>query len=316
MNPGANYLKKCSFCKRSNPAIAKFCGGCGRSTRFSVIESVSRLHNASTASAAGATAKCTASRRPIFKSLRQFVAKRRKLAATFLVALLIGLSGALYVTRPTEKPFDTVAWSDFRAFLSRKFEIPHYELDTIYQQVLAATPDESSGIHQEEIFKFESFFRESFNQPDLNLFPNPFFESAVKRSPVVETSSVQGFADIPSVHPVYAAIKPLLELGLKCSDSNNRIKPYEKMTWEDWQRITTDLMAILSLDRDFITRLTSGHSGAMSNIDLRNFLEHLRERLFIKSTAPLIYSREQFFPSRLESLAALANVIKELNEAK
>lgn len=86
------------------------------------------------------------------------------------------------------------------------------------------------------------------------------------------------------------------------------------MTWSEWQKLATDLFARLSLETCLIERLCSGRTGDMSNQDIRNFLEHLRERLMIKSTSSLIYAREKSFTSRLEALGALAAMVKELNE--
>lgn len=291
-NSGAKSAIKCSFCKRSNPVVAKFCGGCGKSTTQLKVKKQG------------------------LSSLRKFLVKKRKLAVIFLFLILFSLTGALFIGEPDAKQVDTVQWSDFRAFLARRFEVPHYELDSIYAQIFADSPVETSQIGLEQIISLENFFKESFKQPDLTVFPNPFFENANTPASANETPESRIFADVPDTHPVYAAIRSLIDMGLNCSDTNNHIRPYDKMTWLEWKKITANLMKILSLDKEFIEKLTAGQNGTMSNIDLRNFLEHLRERLFIKNTSPLIYSREKFYPSRLEILAALANVVNELNETR
>lgn len=298
-------VKKCSFCKRSNPVVAKFCGGCGRSTRFSHLET-------ETSAATGVSATSHQPVRPARQNkttMRKFLCTYRKLTMLFLLTLLVGLSGALYISNPLPPDENTARWSDFRAFLARKLEIPHYELDNVFFQLFAQTSDDKATITSGQAARLESFFQESFSQPGLTIFPNPFFEKHLPGS--LNATSSEFFADVPTNHPVYTAIAPLKSLGLRCADTSNKIRPGEKMTWSDWKRITSDLMQTLSLETSYIERLCAGRSGAMTNLDIRNFAEHMREKLFIKNTKPLIYSRETFFPSRLEAFGVLSSLIKE-----
>lgn len=304
-------VKKCSFCKRSNPVVAKFCGGCGRSTRFSHLETETVVASDSSASDYQ-TSRPVA--RPRKTTLRKFLCIYRKLTVFFLLVLLFGLSGALYISNPLPADESSARWSDFRAFLARKLEIPHYELDNVFFQLFAQTSDDKATITCEQAARLETFFQESFSQPGLTIFPNPFFEKPLSRA--LNAPASEFFADVPLNHPVYAAISSLKSMGLRCADSGNRIKPEEKMTWDDWKRITSDLMQTLSLETSYIERLCAGRNGAMTNLDIRNFTEHMREKLFIKNTEPLIYARETFFPSRLEAFGVLSSLIKELQAGK
>jgi hypothetical protein len=301
-------VKKCSFCKRSNPVVAKFCGGCGRSTRFSHLESET-VDAADSSDTSHQAARPTVTRHKKL-TLRKFLCAYRKLTIFLLFVLLFGLSGALYISNPLPADENTARWSDFRAFLARKLEVPHYELDNVFFQLFAQTSDEKASIIWGLATSLEAFFQESFSQPGLTIFPNPFFEKPVSGNLTVPASDF--FTDVPLNHPVYAATSPLKSLGVRCADSGNRIRPEEKMTWEAWKQITGDIMRTLSLETSYIERLCAGRKGAMTNLDIRNFAEHMREKLFIKNTAPLIYARETFFPSRIEAFGVLSSLIKEL----
>ncbi len=300
-------VKKCSFCKRSNPVVAKFCGGCGRSTRFSHLETEA-VAAEDFSNTDHRSVKPSVSRKKI--TLRKFLCAYRKLTVFFLLVLLLGLSGALYISNPLPADENTARWSDFRAFLARKLEVPHYELDSVFFQLFAQTSDDKAIITCGQATRLETFFQESFSQPGLSIFPNPFFEKPL--SGTLNTPASEFFSDVPTSHPVYTAIAPLKSLGVRCADTSNKIRPEEKITWNEWKRITSDLMQTLSLETSYIERLCAGRSGAMTNLDIRNFAEHMREKMFIKNTEPLIYARETFFPSRLEAFGVLSSLLKEL----
>lgn len=247
-------------------------------------------------------------------SFRRFLVQNRAVAAIILLFTLFSLSGFLYLNQPVQIDDDAADWVDFRAFLARKFEMPHTELDSIFFQLFSENPDEKSKVNLDRAARIEFFLRQSFGQPQLSLFPNPFFEAP--GGPGKTSSGDNGlYRDVSPTSPVYKAIEPLNSLGIRCGDQNNCIRPWEKMTWSEWQKTVSDLFKTLTLDPVFIVELCSGRAGVMTNQDIRNFLEHLREKLLIKSTVPLIYGREKFFPSRIEALGALGGVIKELNSA-
>ena len=309
--PNARQVKRCGFCKHNNPVAARFCGGCGRSTRFSRVETIHLPDSHS----AGKATKSSAQRSWLgLTSLRKFCCRNRNIATFALFILLIVLTGALYISEPPARPGETAKWRDFRAFLARKLEIPHYELDTIFFQLFSLSADEKAAISKEQAILLESYFKDSFNQKSLSIFTNPFFDKPLSlENPRNMVNAV--FSDVSSVHPIYEVVRPLAELGIKCTDSENRIRPDEKITWSDWHNVTTAFFRSLGLETSFIDRLCYNRTGPMSNIDLRNCGEHLRERLYIKSTSPLIYAREQFYPSRLEAFGILNAIIKEMNES-
>ena len=300
-------VKKCSFCKRSNPVVAKFCGGCGRSTRFSHLETETVTTADFSNTGHQSTRPATGRKKT---TLRKFLCAYRKLTVVLLLVLLFGLSGALYIANPLPADGNTARWCDFRAFLARKLEIPHYELDTVFFQLFMQTADEKATISCGQAAGLEKFFKESFSQPGLSIFPNPFFEKPPATASTVSASEF--FSDVPTNHPVYTAIAPLKALGVRCADAGNNIRPEEKITWNDWKNVTSDLMRTLSLETSYIERLCAGRSGAMTNLDIRNFVEHMREKMFIKNTGPLIYARETFFPSRQEAFGVLSSLLKEL----
>ncbi|NCB38337.1 MAG: hypothetical protein EOM80_06150 [Erysipelotrichia bacterium] len=303
----------CSFCNKGNPVIAKFCGGCGRSTRFSPIEG--RRKSSTGTKATIKKPSCT-NKPGAISLLRRLSLKERKFIAGALLILLITLSGAIFVKHPEQIPEEQARWNDFRAFLARRFEMPHYELDSFYTQTTKMPVDAYTSITLKQALALEKCFKETFRQQNLTIFPNPFFDDAQAGQLPLKKDSDRKFVDVPETHPVYMAIQPLLDLGIKCSDEENKIRPYDKITWSEWEKITSDMMTLLSVEKDLIKRLSAQQTGNMSNIDLRNFLEHLRERLYIKNASPLIYARETFFPSRLEALAALANLIKEMSASR
>lgn len=308
--PNGKQVKKCGFCKHNNPVAARFCGGCGRSTRFSRVEIISPPVQPSSDESSE-----TSARRPWSRllSLRKFCCRNRTLATVLLLVLLIALTGALYISEPPGKPGETAKWRDFRAFLARKLEIPHYELDTIFFELFSLSTDEKALISKDQAILLESYFKDSFNQKSLSIFPNPFFEKPLSPENIRNLANAV-FADVSPVHPIYEVTAPLARLGVKCADSENKIHPDDKMSWSDWHNITSDLFRSLGLETSFIDRLCYNKSGPMSNIDLRNFSEHLREKLYIKNTEPLIYAREQFYPSRLEAFGILNAIIREMNE--
>ena len=197
-------VKKCSFCKRSNPVVAKFCGGCGRSTRFSHLESET-VDAADSSDTSHQAARPTVTRHKKL-TLRKFLCAYRKLTIFLLFVLLFGLSGALYISNPLPADENTARWSDFRAFLARKLEVPHYELDNVFFQLFAQTSDDKATINCGQATRLEAFFQESFSQPGLTIFPNPFFEKPVSGNLTVPASDF--FTDVPLNHPVYAATSP------------------------------------------------------------------------------------------------------------
>ncbi|PKL41876.1 MAG: hypothetical protein CVV41_17060 [Candidatus Riflebacteria bacterium HGW-Riflebacteria-1] len=326
----------CAKCGRSNPAAAKFCGGCGTLTEevARAENSIKNLHleikakrvsktsqtesepaviqkSAQPEEISPAPAKSAASRRVNNLFRRLPVYWRRKLAiglsASLSVLIVIFLSGLMPENRMADP-----RWLDFRVFLSRSFELSHAELDQIFSETFSALPDPAQVVNQQQAARIEQTLKTLFQQPDLSIFPNPFFDSNTARVPKTALDA-GGFSDIPSAHPVYNALQPLLELRISLADKKNRIRPYEPMSWADWQNAVDQLFKLLAIDPDMSKSLAVQRHGYMSNIDLRNYIEHLREKLFIKSRKPLVWSQETAYPGRLEAFAALAAVITELN---
>ncbi|MBU1109501.1 MAG: S-layer homology domain-containing protein [Candidatus Riflebacteria bacterium] len=204
-------------------------------------------------------------------------------------------------------------WLDFRAFLSRSFELSHSELDDIFNEALKMPADPKQIITPQHADQIETTLKSIFQKPDLSIFPNPFFETPVRGTYVAGHPVNLRFADIPPSHPFYTALEPLLELGINFADKQNRVRPYEPITWKDWQNSVDDLFKLLMIDPDLSAEVATQRQGYMNNIDVRNCIEHLREKLFIKSNKQLVWSQEVFYPGRLEAFAVLSSVVKELN---
>lgn len=329
----------CPKCGRNNPAAAKFCGGCGtpaavqtfaensiKSLRTEIISkrnskntpdetaSVISHENAETCASEISTAQATrGTSNRLCKLLRKLpIYWRKKLAiglfTSLSVLIVIFLSGLM----PDNRLADA-RWLDFRAFLARSFELSHSELDQIFRETFGQLPDPAQMIKQQQAVQLEQTLKTLFQQPHLSIFPNPFFETGSVPLPVLPSSN-NGYSDIPSSHPVYTALQPLLELGIVLADKQNRFRPYEPMSWNDWQNTVEQLFKLLAIEPDLSQSVASQRHGYMSNIDLRNYIEHLREKLFIKSRKPLLWIQETSYPGRLESFAALSAVIRELNK--
>ncbi|EKD83140.1 MAG: hypothetical protein ACD_39C00864G0004 [uncultured bacterium] len=236
---------------------------------------------------------------------------RKKLAiglfASLSILVVIFLSGLV-----PENRMEDARWLDFRAFLARSFELSHAELDQVYSESFGKLPDPGQKINQQQAAQIEQTLQKLFQQPGLRIFPNPFF-SASNGQETDSNLSTCRFSDVPAGHPVYFVLQPLLELNLNLADKQNHIRPYEPMSWNDWQNTVDQLFQLLAIEPDLSRDIASQRHGYMSNIDIRNCIEHLREKLYIKSQKPLIWSQETIYPSRLEGFATLAAVMKELN---
>ena len=342
-NMSENGIKaSCLKCGKGNPVTARFCGGCGSLVKADqpsqpakiAVEKIkkeifarknpgqttenNKSHQvqlpAEFNEAIATNNSVTRTPEKTVKILYKLSLKWRKRLAMALFSVLtclviIFLSGLM----PAYKPFGA-RWLDFRAFLSRSFELTHSELDDIFSEALKIPADSKQFITPQQANQIEATLKTVFQKPDLSIFPNPFFEApAVTTNGSMNAATSQKFADIPLSHPFYKALEPLLELGINFADKQNRVRPYEPITWNDWQNSVDSLFKLLMVEPDLSAEIATQRQGYMSNIDVRNYIEHLREKLFIKSNKLLVWSQEIIYPGRLEAFSVLASVIRELN---
>lgn len=330
----------CPNCGKSNSATARFCGGCGATTSANrsfaktrtTVENIKAevlarqspdlpvtTNKGTTVNAAAKFNENTTidsvdrPQKRTLKILHGLPRNSRKKLAIGLFACLTCL--VVFFLNGLTSAYQPIGarWLDFRAFLSRSFELSHAELDNVFSKALKTPAYPQQIINSQQADQIETTLKSILQKPDLSIFPNPFFETPVKTTNATGHPLNLSFADIPSSHPFYMALDPLLELGLSFADQQNRVRPYELITWKDWQNAVEELFKLLMIKPDLSARIVAPNQVYMSNIDVRNYIEHLREKLYIKSNKPLVWSQEVFYPGRLEAFAVLASVVKELN---
>ncbi|PKL48303.1 MAG: hypothetical protein CVV42_10020 [Candidatus Riflebacteria bacterium HGW-Riflebacteria-2] len=325
----------CAKCGRHNPPTARFCGGCGSlqelqlsaealvkdlkknvqeirgSRNLNSMLAPCNADNSSTNSSSLETDSLSA-KKFRFRFLKCFpLAWRKRLAMslficlTFLVVtLLTGLTQQNQVKDPN--------WVDFRVFLSRSFELTNQELDQIYRETFGEMPDAAATINSRQAGRIERTLQNIFQQPQFTIFPNPFFKG-VSEEFNTNLETISTFTDISSSHPAHTALKALLDLKIDLADKDGCFNPYEPISWKDWQQTVDQLFKLLGIESEASDNAASSRVGLMTNIDLRNAIEHLRARLYIRNSKPLLWTDETFYPGRLEAFSTLAAVIKELD---
>lgn len=325
----------CPKCGKMNPATAKFCGGCGTLSSTSIssasivkslkedllqIKIARQADNSSEDSSSNEiqtntedniNIKSDKRKSEVFSFVYCLPLPWRKKLAVALFTCLTSLVAVLLNGMMHENKIANARWVDFRSFLARSLELSHSELDQIYNETFGDMPDPTETISCEQATDIERNLQKLFQQPALSLFPNPFFSGSANVV-VDDRASGQRFSDIPTSHPLYSALQHLLELNINLADKKNRIRPYEPISWNDWQEAVDQIFRLLAIESRLPEYLSSQRHGFMNNIDLRNYIEHLREKLFIKNSKPLVWAGETAYPGRLEAFAALSSVIREL----
>lgn len=331
----------CPKCGKKNPATARFCGRCGAisstATLSAVVikslkeeflqikiarhaEEVKHVEEARDVADKGIKINTERignisfgkRRNRVFSFVYCLPLPWRKKMAMALFVCLTGLVAILLNGMMLGNKHANVRWIDFRTFLARSFELTHSELDQIYNETFGGMPDSTVTISCDQATRIEHNLQKLFQKPDFSIFPNPFFsEQTVAVADY--RSSGQRFSDIPISHPLYSSMQHLLELNISLADKKNRIRPYEPIAWSEWQEVVDQIFKLLGIDPPLPDSLSSQRHGSMSNIDLRNYIEHLREKLFIKSSKTLIWAGETIYPSRFETFAALSNMLREIN---
>lgn len=288
----------CVFCGRQNPEKARFCGACGCS-KAGLKSAIETKFSGNTPIETNAAIEKEA-----IRSLKDKVLIGSLATFIFLSFLLFSVFANKYFESRNTK--NTVTWKEFRAFLSHRFMLTNNELDSIIMPKCNINNTESS-IEYYNVGQIEAALNEKFHRSDVNLFPNPYFKSTLA------SEQKAGFVDVPLDHPVYTALKTMLELGIKPQDSYNRILPYEKISWTSWKNVSLQVMKILSLNDSFVYEFTRNKTGNMTNYDVNNFIRMIRKKAGLNINEGLLWSDKKFYPSRLEAYSVLSQVLSELS---
>lgn len=226
----------------------------------------------------------------------------------FLAAVLsTGIAVGVWVSRsPGNQAGGFVKWSSFRSYISQQLIISPNELDEVFKSISSAIT-ENSQISPAQVVQLESALRSKFADNEIKLFPNPFYGSIGARPGEIV------FTDVALDHPVYSALKPLLELGVPVADSSFKIRPYEKIRWTEWYQTVGMLAELLGIAKDSIS---VNAAEFMTNQDLRFALANLRRRFFLGGVDKLSSYSPESFASRFEAFSALASVVEELKSSR
>lgn len=325
----------CAACGKANVKSARFCGSCGRSPLQAVQEAAAvenspsdmGFPNSESPVFAPESSEVQSSGLVMIKNKivalsesfasfvdeqlqkrlhKKFNKKRAKKLAIVIVASSCLFSAIWYQTSGS-RDTGSVRWGDLRSFVSQRLVIAPVELDDIFKTISLSEADAKTTVNVSQVVMLESALRQKLGDRELRLFPNPFFGNA---------SAFLGevvFTDVALDHPVYMALQPLIELGIKVCDENMHIRPYERISWSDWQQVVGDLVSLLGIEK---AELPGGSHGVLDNNDLKFYLAHLRRKLFMGGIDKLSDSSAVGFPSRLEALSSLSAIVAELNSAR
>ncbi len=119
------------------------------------------------------------------------------------------------------------------------------------------------------------------------------------------------FQDVPLDHPLYRAWKTLLKTGAPLSDRNESSRPYDPLTWEDWNRVVGHAFQQLVPELEVQQLLAFHRSGPMHPQDLRSELMELGRLLEVGKADAYLPAGSVEIPSRLEAFAALSRLLSE-----
>lgn len=325
----------CAACGKANVKSARFCGSCGRSP-LQAVQEVAAVENSLSGFAcpnpepvrnlpespeALSPGLLGTKNKPVtlFETIASFFDeqlqkrfhkkfnKKRAKKAAMVIAAASCIISAIWFQTSVSPDSGSVRWGDFRTFISQQLVIAPVELDEIFKTISLKEIDSRAPVSVSQVVMLEGALRQKLGDKEVRLFPNPFFGNA---------SAFLGevvFADVPLDHPVYMALQPLIELGIKVCDQDMHIRPYERISWSDWQQVVGELASLLGIER---SELPGGSRGVMDNNDLKFYLAHLRRKLFIGGIDKLGDSSAVGFPSRFEALSSLSAIVAELNSAR
>lgn len=317
----------CSSCGHHNAVQARFCGGCGRTTMQAaqeadvVVDRKPEMNRPSDSltfkeaaeeimqgflrivSAASKAFLCLASSLPLQK-----VALKRPSRLVLSFCLATAVAAGVWVSRsPGHQESGFVKWEKFRSYVSQKLIIAPHELDGIFSSINALPVCDDAQITPNQVVQLEKALKSRFADNELSLFPNPFYGTVGTRP------GDTVFVDVALDHPVYTALKALLELGIPVADQNFKIRPYEKIRWAEWHETVGALAELLGIAKE---NAVVSAAEFMTNQDLRFSLASLRRRFFLGGVDKLSSYSPKSFASRFEAYSALSSIVEELNRSR
>jgi len=317
----------CSSCGHHNAVQARFCGGCGRTTMQAAQEADVVVDRAPVREKSSDAISFKEAMEEVLQGLVRIASSSSKALLCLVsslplhrpvikrpgkIVLSIGLAAAIaagvWVSRSSgNQEGGFVKWKSFRSYVSQQLIIAPHELDEIFASISSTAAGDNVQISPAQVVQLEKALKARFSDNELSLFPNPFYGTIGNRP----GESV--FVDVALDHPVYTALRSLLELGIPVADQNYKIRPYEKIRWAEWYKTVGALTELLGIDKD-----NSAISAAefMTNQDLRFSLASLRRRFFLGGVDRLSSYSPETFASRFEAFSALSSVVEELNRGR
>lgn len=286
---------QCRLCGRENRPFARFCGSCG-SAVSAQSESPARTSFASAL--------------PGF-----FVNSRKKILVTSLgISLAAALFFGIHELSATATPTDRVNWGQVRTFVSKAYRLTNAELDALYARVVKDNPALDNQVNINQLLELEIAIRTRLRDNRVDLFPNPFF-ARPDRTIKTQGKAPFVFSDIPLDHPAYKALTPLFDIGIVCSDEDNKLRPYDRLTQAEWSNTVKDFIKLLAIKSPELDNylLKTLNNKEMSNFALNDFFNLLRRKFTLPEKDTFAWASDPYFPGRLEAFAALSSLISEID---
>lgn len=297
---------ECNHCRKENLKFANFCGKCGlpkanSKTTLTTSEKMSKFFHETFYAR--------------FCRLKHLIPGLRKTAISSIV--FGGLLGAslfgIKELSATQEKLSTIRWGRVRSYISKTYRLTNSELDLLLGKIMKNDPAISDKINANQMISLESAIRGRLQDSRVRLFPNPFFSEPDRIINVSDrTPSQLVFTDISLDHPAYSALKSLFAIGIFCGDDELKMRPYEKISWQDWSNVSNQFAQLISVNSEASRGPESIRKGLMSNYELNGFFNGMREQLGMQKKETFAWSSEPVYLSRLEAFAALSSLIKEL----
>ncbi len=299
----------CSACGKSNVERACFCGGCGaKKISFNSKESPQVNPQVKTANSFEDFVMSFKNRIRKIAGNSNTLKTRNKTSFVFISIFIVFIVTIflLKTISAEQAKQKAIPWAKIRIYLANHFKFSPAELDSALNISCSIIPAPDATIRVEQLLKVEQCLRKKIGIKSLSFFPNPYFELTV------DSSGRKVFQDIPLDHPAYVALRPLLDLGVCCESEKKFLSPYNKMYRDDWNNIKNQFFTILALEVEKDTDAQSQAKGPMSNYELGESINGFRQVLGMKPSKNKLWPGEFFYPSRLEALSALAQLIAEI----
>ncbi|MGM0600553.1 MAG: hypothetical protein ACQETH_12145 [Candidatus Rifleibacteriota bacterium] len=293
-----NKNNLCPNCGSLNFSYARFCGKCGLNLALSESGKYGKF-------------VITWIKKQLKAKKDLILFKTAKLVGVITVMgfLVFSIPGKDFIWQSNQ---EVVKWGEAKSYFTEKLQIPGEELDFLFAKVTNDTPSISSEFDLNKLLKLQNAIRSRLRDTSISLFPNPYFECpevVVKKDD--KNISPFVFCDIPLDHPAYKAIKPLFDIGLDCGTRGLKFRPYDRLSWSEWNSTLNQLEKVLALPENyFVWKISS--SGFINNGELMKSINRIKRKLGLETEKVNVGSARVSYPSRIESFANLVSVIEEL----